>query len=302
MFPPGNPIINVDMIYQYQANPYVGFGFNPPPIIHQIPQQNPFISQLLHTQQQIINSQILQNAFVQHHHQQQQQQHQQLQQQEQQQTACASSLPISTTTEITDNDLSTFQHETNFGDKIKLATWNVRGATDLDKRNAIDRCLNEKFVQIACIQETRLQTNQLETTNYRWHFINRTNDQDIHCGTAILVKHSFNGALTNFEAVTGNILSCFVRSDNTTILLISAHMTDDIGTDVEFERLKNFLKLYESLPTIIFGDFNAQLGKSDLQSSDFVFMGKLSVHVSTFHTSYPIFLLSMRINRKIPLP
>lgn len=271
MFP---PIINVDMIYQYQPNPYVSFGFNPAPIIQQIPQQNPFLSQLIHTQQQIINSQILQNAsmsasmFAQH--QQQQQQHHQQQQ-------IASSLPTSSTTEINDNDLTSFQQETNFGDKIKFATWNVRGAVEMDKRNAIDKCLNEKMVQIACIQETKLQMSHLETANYRWHFINRKNDHNIHCGTAILVKHCFNGAVTNFEAVTGNILSCFVRCRESTILIISAHLTENVGTEIEFDRLKNFLKLYESLPTIIFGDFNAQLGKLDLVNADHDFMGEFNL-------------------------
>ncbi len=225
MFPPIPPIINVDMIYQYQPNPFVGFGFNPAPIIQQIPQQNPFLSQLIHTQQQIINSQILQNVSTmfaqqqqqhQHHH---QQQHQQQQQQQLQITSSQSSLPTASTTEINDNDLTSFQQETNFGDKIKFATWNVRGAVEMDKRMAIDKCLNEKMVQIACIQETKLQMTQLETANYRWHFIAPKIDHSIHCGTAILVKHSFNGAVTNFEAVTGNILSCFVRSKDATILL-----------------------------------------------------------------------------------
>lgn len=280
MFPPVQPIINVDMIYQYQPNPFVGFGF-PTPIIHQIPQQNPFISQIIHTQQQLINSQILQNVSMFANQQPQHQQHEQHPQQLQITSAQLSSLPTSSTTEINDNDLSSFHHETNFGDKIKFATWNVRGAIEMDKRNAIDKCLNEKMVQIACVQETKLQMTQLETANYRWHFINRKADDNFHCGTAILVKHSFVGAVTNFEAVTGNILSCFVRSKDTTILLISAHLTEDIGTDIEFERLKNFLKLYESLPTIIFGDFNAQLGKTDLVNSDFVFMGE-SVDFSHF--------------------
>lgn len=272
MFPPIPPLINVDMIYQYQPNPYVGFGFNAAPaIIQQIPQQNPYLSQLIHTQQQIINNQILQNVsmFAQQH----QQQHQQ-QQQHLQITSSQCSPPTFSSTEINDNDLASCQQETSFGDKIKFATWNVRGAVEMDKRNAIDRCLNEKMVEIACIQETKLQVTQLETANYRWHVIRRKSDHNIHCGTSILVKHSFKGAVTNFEAITGNIFSCFVRSKESTILVISAHMTDELGTDVEFERLKNFLKLYESLPVIIFGDFNAQLGKLDLVNSDQVFMGE----------------------------
>lgn len=306
MFPPIAPIINVDMIYQYQPNPYVGFGFNAAPIIQQIPQQNPFLNQLLHTQQQLINNQFLQNASISASmFAQQQQQHQHNQQQQLQigsslSSLASSSLPTSSTTEINDNDLTSFQQETKFGDKIKFATWNVRGAIEMDKRNAIDKCLNEKMVQIACIQETKLQMTQLETANYRWHFINRKNDHSIHCGTAILVKHSLRGAVTNFEAVTGNILSCFVRSKESTILLISAHFTEDIGTETEFDRLKNFLKLYESLPTIIFGDFNAQLGKSDLVNSDHVFMGKLK-HFSCDFASVRILIISFFPNRTISL-
>ncbi|KAJ6630198.1 hypothetical protein Bhyg_16713, partial [Pseudolycoriella hygida] len=183
------------------------------------------------------------------------------------------------TTEIDDIDLTTStQPDTNFDDKIKFATWNVRGAIEMDKRNAIDKCLNEKMIQIACIQETRIQMTQLETANYRWHFITRKSDHPVHYGTAILVRHNFKAAVTNFEAVTGNILSCFVRSKELTILLISAHLTDDIGTEIEFDRLKNFLKLYESLPTIILGDFNAQLGKLDTVNDDLVFMGRFLYH------------------------
>src|SRR6202012_3107834 len=121
-------------------------------------------------------------------------------QQYQQQLQRTSSLPTSITTEINDNDLTSFRHETNFGDKIKFATWNVRGAVEIDKRNAIDKCLNEKMVQIACIQETKLQMTYLDTANYKWHFINRKNDHNIYCGTAILVRHSFEAAVSNFEA------------------------------------------------------------------------------------------------------
>lgn len=265
------------MIYQYQPNPYVGFvqGFNPNPIMQQIPQQNPFLSQLLHTQQQIINNQILQNASISASIFAQQQQHLDQQQQE---SSMTSTLPTSSTTEINDNDLTSSQQETNFGNHIKFATWNVRGAVEMDKRNAIDKCLNDKQVQIACIQETNLQMTHLETANYRWHFIRRKNDDNIHCGTAILVRHSFGAAVSNFEAVTGNILSCFVRSNGMTILVISAHLTEEIGTEMEFDRLKNFLKLYESLPTIILGDFNAHLGKLDVTNPDHVFMGQHLYH------------------------
>lgn len=258
------------MIYQIQPNPYMSFvpGFNPNPVIQQMPQQNPFLSQLF--QQQLINNQILQNVsigasiFAQHqqHH---QEQHQSLQ-------ITASSLPTSSTTEI--NDQASCHQETNFGPQIALATWNVGGALEMDKRYAIDKCLNDKGIQIACIQETKLDVTNLDTANYKWYFINKKNDNNFHCGTAILVKHNFEAAVSNFEAVTGNILSCFVRTKDITILVISAHLTEDFGSEIEFERLKNFLKLYESMPTILMGDFNAQLGKSDISKGDHVFMGR----------------------------
>lgn len=255
------------MIYQYQPNPYVSFvpGFNTNPII----QQNPFFSQLIHTQQ-IINSQIFQNASLSASMLALQQRHTA----QQQQLEAISSLPTSSNTEINDNDFTSFHQEANFGDKIKLATWNVRGAGENNKRNRIDKCLNQKMVEIACIQETKLHMTNLETANYRWHFIHRKDDHFLHCGTAILVKHSLGASVSNFEPVTGNILSCFVRCKELTILLISAHLTEDMGNEIEFERLKNFLKLYESLPTIILGDFNAELGKCDMVDADHVFMGK----------------------------
>ena len=41
--------------------------------------------------------------------------------------------------------------------KLKILSWNVRGANDKDKRMVIKAFLNSQNVELVCLQETKMQ-------------------------------------------------------------------------------------------------------------------------------------------------
>lgn len=51
---------------------------------------------------------------------------------------------------------------------LRMSTWNVRGATDVVKRNLIDFELNKRKITICAIQESHLWSHSLSTANYKW--------------------------------------------------------------------------------------------------------------------------------------
>lgn len=51
---------------------------------------------------------------------------------------------------------------------FRMASWNIRGATDIIKRNMIDFELNEKKIWVCGIQESHLWSHNLSSANYFW--------------------------------------------------------------------------------------------------------------------------------------
>ena len=63
--------------------------------------------------------------------------------------------------------------------KIKFATLNIQGPNMIGKRQEIEKWMEEKRIDILCIQETKINCNATEKRNgYTWYFSSDVKDAD----------------------------------------------------------------------------------------------------------------------------
>ena len=161
---------------------------------------------------------------------------------------------------------------------IKLASWSVDGNVDAAKRNEIDKVLFENGVDIACIQDTQLSNDSLESKNYKWHIIGKTTkDSIIQEGIAILARKEISSFVMNINAITDNILACNVKMNRESILVVSAHISQDDDGD-EFKFLEQYLSLNNKKSTIVLGNFNAEIGEQDITGNYEEYFGDNLLH------------------------
>jgi hypothetical protein len=87
---------------------------------------------------------------------------------------------------------------------IKMATWNLRGATDDIKRIMIDDELNEGKLWVIAIQESHLWCAKLSTANYKW-ILGPQSQRRASRGVGFLIHRNFYSYINQVSFPTPNI-------------------------------------------------------------------------------------------------
>lgn len=161
---------------------------------------------------------------------------------------------------------------------LTIGTWNVRGANDIGKRRDIDLYLSTSRFGIVALQETKLACRTCDTKNYKWilgidNGLLRTSRR-----LAILVHVSLSKMVKKIHKVSVNILAIELLHDNRTMLFINVHMPQGATSGSEFCELRSFILKHTNSMIILFGDFNAHLGKDDLTADDMRYIGPNLYH------------------------
>jgi hypothetical protein len=113
---------------------------------------------------------------------------------------------------------------------LRMSSWNVRGATDIVKRNMIDYELNERKIFICGIQESHLWSHTLSSAHYNWilgkqsSLLNRASR-----GIGFLVHKSLSNLNINISFPSSNIgvLEMYFPSVSKPIYCVNIHKCND---------------------------------------------------------------------------
>lgn len=146
--------------------------------------------------------------------------------------------------------------------KLKVATWNLRGALKVDKRLIIDLLAKHHQLSIVCVQETHLTANSIETPNYSWMLGPQVSGRASR-GCGFLVAKDFPFPV-KFHCYSVNICQLTVQlSTESTLILLCVHRFNNghPQSSVEAGELNGILRELTLKNVLVCGDFNAHIGK-----------------------------------------
>ena len=109
---------------------------------------------------------------------------------------------------------------------IKVASLNVRGCCEKQKKEEIDEVLIETGVDTAVLQEVNINGNKINAFNFEW-FVSDRKLSNKSRGLAILKNKNVNVEIKNIRNVNKNIMSAIIEFDEgkNQILVINVHGT-----------------------------------------------------------------------------
>lgn len=150
---------------------------------------------------------------------------------------------------------------------LHIGSWNVRGANQDHKREAIDNFLYANSYDVVCLQETKFEASDCQTRHYKW-ICGKGKNNRTYRGLAILVHIDRLSIIQEVRSISHNIMMCNMNLEGKNILLLNVHLPDVRGNPEEFQLLHQFTRRHSTKEIIIIGDFNAHVGKKDLTSLD----------------------------------
>lgn len=157
---------------------------------------------------------------------------------------------------------------------LKIATLNVRGCCSLDKRIEINDCLLSFGVDVAVLQEVNLDGSTASSNNYDWYISDRSSANKSR-GLAFLIKKNSDFLLSDLRTINCNIMSGKVlcKFNSSSLLLVNVHAPNSNSSNF-FTTLGNYVNKNPLKDRIVLlGDFNAHVGKDDLENSEKKFFG-----------------------------
>lgn len=183
-----------------------------------------------------------------------------------------------------------------------LGTWNMLGATSIEKRLIIDDLLHQQQLDILCVQETHLFAQSLETPHYRW-LLGPQPPTRASRGCGFIIKKQLD--LTyDFKIHTANIchleLSFASGALKLYIICIHKYSEGDIRSTIETGQLTSIIReLMLQGEVIICGDLNSHFGK-DLLDGRQNTIGPLLSHAKTNANGQDLFELCDQLNLRVP--
>ncbi|XP_062534181.1 uncharacterized protein LOC134203312 isoform X2 [Armigeres subalbatus] len=156
---------------------------------------------------------------------------------------------------------------------VIFATWNVSGCFRKVDRNDVDQYLHQHHVDVACVQETHMESRSLRTMSYLWYNVNKPtvkqNTSELESGTAILVRMKY-AKQCKFDRISDNICRMTMPIAGKELYVYSVYARTE-GTfsqpDKEIMHLHNMIKnMPESKRAniIVLGNMNAHIGYRDM--------------------------------------
>lgn len=150
-------------------------------------------------------------------------------------------------------------------EKIRLATWNVRSASKGRKIDIIDQQLVDFNVDVAALQEVNVSAEQIISHNYCW-YVSKSSRTNKSRGLAFAVRKGSGINVQQNNCVSKFVFSLKVEFNNKTLLLVNVHGPNKgilrflavLGDYVNINPYKKIM--------IVLGDFNSQIGRTDMES------------------------------------
>lgn len=165
---------------------------------------------------------------------------------------------------------------------IRIATWNLRGASTLDKQNLIDNFVSRQQISVLCLQESHLRCSTLQTSNYFWHLGSQTQSQRSSRGCGFLIHKKFPYAV-KFTELTPNITALDIKfhPDQVEYRIVCVHRVSE-GDRTSATETSTLLEFLRQVPDkqmfLLCGDFNAHISKDERLSTEDPFIGKYLHH------------------------
>lgn len=155
--------------------------------------------------------------------------------------------------------------------RARVGSWNVRGCVRIATRNIIDEFLFSLGLDVVCLQETHMVTGQTLTRHYSW-FNSGGNAQTTSRGVSILVRRSVPLVLLVWKPISDSL--CLLRlrlGEGAPVRFLNAHVPSDGDRrmPVVVSMLRSQLsRLPRADLFLLFGDFNARIGRNDLLETE----------------------------------
>lgn len=121
---------------------------------------------------------------------------------------------------------------------IRIASWNVRGSSQVDKRRDIDLALSEEQIDLAFLQETKLSPGMASTPNYSWFLCGDSDQKIAYRGVAILITKSLSNSIFKMKKVSNNIACIQFIIKGEPCQIINAYIPGDKRGGDEFSKLE----------------------------------------------------------------
>lgn len=155
---------------------------------------------------------------------------------------------------------------------LKMATWNLRGALNLEKRLAVDDLAKRFQLDVLCVQETHLTASVLETPNYEWLLGSQVTGRASR-GCGFLISKGFPFAV-EFRSYSVNICQLKIKySSSSSIILVCVHRLSNghPRSSIEAGELNGVLRALPLGSVLLCGDFNAHIGKDSVKNDEELF-------------------------------
>lgn len=130
--------------------------------------------------------------------------------------------------------------------QLRLGTWNVSGCSSSEKRRLLDQCLEGCSLDIVCLQESKLTSHSVSTTNYLWY--NNTRNKDARMrGTSILVRKSTQQRVVGFDSYGPNLCVLHLLVDGLKLCVICYYSPSNgtATTQTEYVQLRRVLEKHQ---------------------------------------------------------
>lgn len=155
---------------------------------------------------------------------------------------------------------------------MKVASLNVRGLTNAEKRCVLFDWAYTQKIDILCLQETFCTLNSVDCFNKDWNGISyhALSDSPHSRGCAILIKKDFKFSLLDEHASSdGRRILINIKHNSTNYCLVNLYAPNIASNRILFLKIsENFIREYScnNMNTIVCGDFNCTLNINDRKS------------------------------------
>lgn len=181
-----------------------------------------------------------------------------------------------------------------------LGTWNVLGATSIEKRLLIDELIHQHQIDILCLQESHLYAQSLETSRYKW-LLGPQPTTRASRGCGFMIRKQLDLAY-KFRVHTNNIchleLTFINEAQKLYIICVHKYSEGDIRSTLETSQLTSIIRsLMLQGEVILCGDLNSHFGK-DIHGHQNI-VGPVLCHKKTNNNGQELFALCEELNLRI---
>lgn len=153
--------------------------------------------------------------------------------------------------------------------QLRIGTWNLLGATSLEKRLIVDEFSRQHQLDVLCIQESHLYTQLLETPRYKW-MLGPQQPGRASRGCGFLINKQLDIA-PEFKIYSANLCHLALTLPKVSkvhfILCVHRLSEGNPGSSIEAGHLLSIIRNLMTIgEVLVCGDFNSHLGKELLQS------------------------------------